>query len=84
MNVNKYLERINFKGDPKPDLNTLRRLQENHLYNIPFENLDIHYKKKINTGILSLQNKTGLIIVAPSFPTEQFITSFLEGLNGLE
>lgn len=43
MNIQAYLNRINFKGDLKPDLDFLKNLQINHLQNIPFENLDILY-----------------------------------------
>lgn len=48
MEVNKYLERIGLaRKEIKPDLNSLKLLQRNHLLNIPFENLDIHWKRKI-------------------------------------
>ena len=48
MKVKKYLERIGLVGkEIKPDLNSLKLLQRNHLLNIPFENLDIHWKRKI-------------------------------------
>lgn len=38
----KYLERIEFSGDPHPTLNTLSALQKQHLLHVPFENLDVH------------------------------------------
>jgi N-hydroxyarylamine O-acetyltransferase len=47
MDVKKYLERINFHSEIKPDLETLQLLHKNHLFNIPFENLDIHSGRKI-------------------------------------
>ncbi len=47
MDVKKYLERINFHSELKPDLETLQLLHKNHLFNIPFENLDIHSGRKI-------------------------------------
>lgn len=47
MNTGKYLARINFPGKPVPDLKNLKKLHRLHLYNIPFENLDIHYNRKI-------------------------------------
>ena len=48
MNLNKYLERI--EVDPhevRPDLETLRLLQRQHLLHVPFENLDIHWGRPI-------------------------------------
>jgi N-hydroxyarylamine O-acetyltransferase len=47
INVNKYLKRINFKSKIRADLGTLRHLHRQHLYNVPFENLDIHSGIKI-------------------------------------
>lgn len=41
MNINNYLTRINYTGKPTPNFATLKQLQENHLKNIPYENLDI-------------------------------------------
>jgi N-hydroxyarylamine O-acetyltransferase len=43
MDTSKYLERINYTGNIAPGLKTLTELQEKHLLNIAFENLDIHY-----------------------------------------
>jgi len=45
--IKKYLRRINFNGQPKADLETLFALHRQHLYSIPFENMDIHLKRKI-------------------------------------
>ena len=48
MNLNKYLARIGI--DPhevRPDAETLRLLQRQHLLHVPFENLDIHWKRPI-------------------------------------
>lgn len=47
MNVKKYLKRLKIENIPNPDLTNLKLLHKNQLYNIPFENLDIHYNKKI-------------------------------------
>jgi len=47
MDIRKYLERINFSHSTKADLETLKNLHLHHLLNVPFENLDIHIKKKI-------------------------------------
>ena len=48
MNTEKYLLRIGIKGiDISPTKEHLRLMQRQHLLNIPFENLDIHWKRKI-------------------------------------
>ncbi|MGE3465310.1 MAG: phosphoribosylformylglycinamidine cyclo-ligase [Pyrinomonadaceae bacterium] len=48
MNVKGYLSRIGVDpGDTRPDLDTLRLLQRQHLLNVPFENLDIHCGRPI-------------------------------------
>ena len=39
--VAKYLERIGFDGEPKVNLETLRKLQKCHIYSVPYENVDI-------------------------------------------
>lgn len=57
MNINKYLERIKFKGDVRPELDVLKKLQRTHLLHIPFENLDIHYKVPIQLSINSIFEK---------------------------
>jgi N-hydroxyarylamine O-acetyltransferase len=41
MDVQPYLRRINYEGPLEPSLATLRRLHRQHLYCVPFENLDI-------------------------------------------
>ncbi|MGI9530567.1 arylamine N-acetyltransferase family protein [Lutimonas sp.] len=51
MNINKYLERIKYKGDLEPGFNVLKSLQRTHLLHIPFENLDIHYDVTIELSI---------------------------------
>ena len=42
MNVNAYLDRINYSGSLVPTAETLRALQVAHLTAVPFENLSIH------------------------------------------
>lgn len=42
MDVDAYLERINYRGPLHPSAETLRRLQVAHLLTVPFENLSIH------------------------------------------
>lgn len=47
MDIEAYLERINYYGSRVPCLDTLTRLHEAHLLTVPFENLDIHLRRPI-------------------------------------
>ena len=47
MNIQTYLERINYDGPPVPTGAALRRLQVAHLLAVPFENLSIHSDEPI-------------------------------------
>ncbi|HEX5874263.1 MAG TPA: arylamine N-acetyltransferase [Pyrinomonadaceae bacterium] len=42
MNIEAYLQRINYNGSREPNAKTLRALQVAHLQAVPFENLSIH------------------------------------------
>lgn len=42
MNIEAYLQRINYSGATAPTAETLRALQVAHLMTVPFENLSIH------------------------------------------
>ena len=42
MNIDAYLERINYQGSRDVNAETLRALQVAHLLSVPFENLSIH------------------------------------------
>jgi N-hydroxyarylamine O-acetyltransferase len=42
VNINAYLERIDYHGSLEPDAESLRALQVAHLLAVPFENLSIH------------------------------------------
>jgi len=53
MNIQSYLKRINFYQPLKTDKATLFQLHQAHLYNVPFEDLNIHYNIPI---ILKEQN----------------------------
>lgn len=57
MNVEAYLNRINYTGYLIPDLEVLKNLQKNHLLHVPFENLDIHYGKTINLDVGKFYHK---------------------------
>ena len=48
MNQTAYLQRIGIEGTMlAADEITLRLLQRQHLLNVPFENLDIHWERPI-------------------------------------
>lgn len=53
------MSRINFRDKFVPDIDNLKKIHKLHLYNIPFENLDIHYGKKI---ILDKNHLSGKIL----------------------
>jgi N-hydroxyarylamine O-acetyltransferase len=57
VNKSTYLERIKYTGSLDPTLEVLGRLQEAHLENIPFENLDIHSGVPIELNIEKIYNK---------------------------
>jgi len=48
MNIQSYLDRIKYDGNVNTSLEVLSKLQELHLMNVPFENLDIQNKIKID------------------------------------
>ena len=43
----RYLARIGYTGSREPNAETLRALHVQHLLSVPFENLDIHWKRPI-------------------------------------
>jgi len=48
MDTEKYLRRIGFENfDIRANAESLKLLQKKHLLNVPFENLDIHWKRPI-------------------------------------
>ena len=47
MNIDTYLQRINYHSSRQPNAETLRQLQLAHLLTVPFENLSIHYGEPI-------------------------------------
>ena len=57
MDISGYLKRINYNGIVYRDLATLRELQYNHVFSIPFETLDIHNQIPILLQINFLYQK---------------------------
>ena len=52
-----YCQRIGFRGELKPDLDTLRALHEAHVGSIPFENVDVLLERPIRLDTEGLQEK---------------------------
>jgi N-hydroxyarylamine O-acetyltransferase len=64
MNLDTYLQRINYSGSRVPSIDTLRQLHLAHLRTVPFENLSIHAKEPIilnDTALFSkiVENRRG-------------------------
>jgi N-hydroxyarylamine O-acetyltransferase len=57
MDIAAYLQRIGYLKPVKPDVQTLHGLQHAHLLAVPFENLDIGWKRPIRLDLESLWNK---------------------------
>lgn len=57
MHFENYLLRIGFTKKPQASYGTLLALHRNHLYSIPFENLDIHTGKKIVLDMNLIEDK---------------------------
>ena len=57
MDVDKYLERINYERPLLPDLKTLQGLHLAHMQCVPFENLDIGLKRPIHINEDALWDK---------------------------
>ena len=57
MDVDAYLERIDYRGPLAPTAETLRRLQVAHLLAVPFENLSIHANEPVVLDDESLFDK---------------------------
>ena len=58
MNTDAYLKRIGLDGSvPTPEAESLRLLQRSHLLAVPFENLDIHWKRPITIDTAKFYDK---------------------------
>ena len=55
MDIQQYLQRINYVDSIHPTIEVLSKLQLMHLMNVPFENLDIHNNTRID--LTNLFNK---------------------------
>jgi len=52
-----YLARIKYSGSTDPTAETLRALHREHLFTVPFENLDISLGRKIVVDEEAILNK---------------------------
>lgn len=48
MELSSYFRRLGYTGSTEPSPETLRQLHRQHLFVVPFENLDIHYGRRID------------------------------------
>jgi N-hydroxyarylamine O-acetyltransferase len=52
-----YLDRIGFRGRPRPDLETLRALHRAHPHAVPFENLDVQLRRPLTLDVTAMYDK---------------------------
>ncbi|XP_034536656.1 arylamine N-acetyltransferase, pineal gland isozyme NAT-10-like [Notolabrus celidotus] len=58
MNLEEYFKRIGFHGSfDKPDLETLKLIQKQHIMRVPFENLSMHCGERIEIDLKVIYNK---------------------------
>ncbi|MCG8336837.1 MAG: arylamine N-acetyltransferase [Proteobacteria bacterium] len=57
LDIQAYLQRIGLTSPPNPDLDGLKLLHRQHLYTVPFENLDIGTNRSIILDINLLEQK---------------------------
>jgi len=57
MYTKKYLKRIGIDEGLSPTLSSLKRIHKQHLTTVPFENLDMHIYKHIETNVSALYRK---------------------------
>ena len=51
MNLQRYLDRIEYSGSIQPNLSILIALHEAHVFSVPFENLDVQLGKSLSICI---------------------------------
>ncbi len=62
MEIQAYLERLNFHESTRVNNNVLYKLQKQHLLNVPFENLEMHYCKKVSLSINVIYQNSPLAV----------------------
>ena len=51
MDLQRYLARVGYSADPRPDIETLRGLLRAHVGSVPFENLDVQLGRPLTTAV---------------------------------
>ena len=51
MQLGRYLQRIDYRSEPSPDLDTLSGLLRAHVCSVPFENLDVQLGRPLTTRV---------------------------------
>ena len=51
MDLQRYLERIGYSAELRPDIDTLRGLLRAHVCSVPFENLDVQIGRPLTTAV---------------------------------
>ncbi|MBR4220184.1 MAG: arylamine N-acetyltransferase [Victivallales bacterium] len=57
MKVDNYLKRINYEGELKRDAATLSGLQTAHLKAVPYENLDLYFRRDFTLAYGEIYDK---------------------------
>ena len=57
MTVDRYLRRIGYEGSQEPVLATLKAVQKAHLTSVPYENLDLLYRRECSLAVEALYDK---------------------------
>jgi len=57
MNLQRYLARIGYCAEPRPDIATLRGLLRAHVCSVPFENLDVQLGRPLTTAVADAYDK---------------------------
>ena len=57
MRLQRYLDRIGFEGVPRPDFDSLCRLHRGHALAIPYENLDVQFRRRVGREPSSIFEK---------------------------
>ena len=51
MNLQRYLSRVGYSAETRPDIETLRGLLRAHVCSVPFENLDVQLGRPLTTAV---------------------------------
>jgi N-hydroxyarylamine O-acetyltransferase len=66
VDVEAYFRRIEYDGPRQPSAACLRALHRQHLFTVPFENLDIPFGNPITLDLAQLYDKIVLVAVVVS------------------